>query len=394
MKALSPAALLGLTVVAVAGVGLAVSCRSSTGPEPPTLYVDVDAGDFHTCAVSADGATLCWGYNPGRFFNPSSSADSTRPIPVDGDPGFRRVMAGSGFDCGLTDAGRVYCWGRNERGQLGDGTSGADRPGAGPVAGTLRFSELGRLSGTNGHACALSMAGTAYCWGNNWRRQLGAGRGVDSLFIPVPTPVAANRVFAMVAAGAGESCGITLVGDLYCWGADASGLRDLDPGNDRESPAPIAAPVPFETIAVGSAVVCGLAPDGRAYCRGWNAHGMLGTGDTVSSAVFQPVDTDLRFQDIDAGSLHACALTGDGTAYCWGWGDSGRLGNGSSRDRLVPTAVAVGIRFQKVSAGGNHTCALAESGEIYCWGSNFYGQLGTGDTRDSDVPVAVAAPGD
>lgn len=391
-----------------------LACSNPSSTEPQHTYVDVVAGDSHTCALSSAGKAFCWGYNEGRWHEGSwlsdppagsrvagkslstdvvgslSDQDWTRPRAVDGDPGLSAIVAAGGFSCGLSESGMAYCWGRNERGQLGDGSTSFERFRAEPVVGEFEFSALAALTASV-HACAIERSGRAYCWGNNWRRQLGAGLEVDSLYLSVPTPVAGNQTFAMLAAGPGETCGLTTTSDLYCWGADGSGLRDDDRRNDRGAPVLIATSVRLDTLGVGSAVTCGLV-DGSAYCRGWNGNGVLGTGDTVSRAAFTLVATDLQFDAISVGRVHVCAVTGAGTAYCWGWGDSGRLGNGSTETRLTPTPVAGEHVFRKVSAGGNHTCALNVAGEIWCWGSGFYGQLGTGNREDSAVPVQIAPP--
>lgn len=392
-----------------AGILVLVACTNPANVEPEPTYVDVVAGDFHTCGLSLHGDTYCWGYNAGTFLGnrrlamagtpPQSSTDLavttgepdwTRPRLVDGDPGFSTIAAGSGFSCGLAGSGEVYCWGRNERGKLGDGTVGGERFRAEPVAGNLKFAALAALA-ASGHACAIGENGTAYCWGNNWRRQLGAGPEADTLGVPEPTPVAGNHAFAMLAAGPGESCGIALTAELYCWGADGAGLRDSDRDSDRDAPVLTPTSIELDTVGVGFALMCSLV-QGSAYCRGWNANGALGTGDTVSHAVFVPVSTDLVFETISVGNVHVCAVTGSGTAYCWGAGASGQLGNGTLASKLTPTAVVGGHVFRKISAGGHHTCGLTVAGEVYCWGSGFYGQLGTGNKQDSAIPVPIAPP--
>jgi len=406
IRAVSDAAWLAVLRLLLAGVVL-LACGESTGPEARQTYADVVAGGFLTCALSNEGETFCWGYSDARWLSDAavrpeygehsvsddtawSIEDWVRPRPLEGDPGFSSIAGGGSFACGLVASGGAYCWGRNERGQLGDGTSGADRYRAEPVTGDVRFSGFAALAATV-HACALDQSGRAYCWGNNWRRQLGAGPDVDSLFLPVPTPVAGNHVFEMLAAGPGESCGLTATSDLYCWGADGSGLRDYSRSNDRGAPELIPTSLRFDTIGVGSSVTCGLV-DGTAYCRGWNGNGVLGTGDTISRATFTPVATELRFDQVSVGRVHVCALTDTGTAYCWGAGTSGRLGNGSTETKLVPTPVAGGHLFRKLSAGGDHTCGLTTAGDIYCWGDGFNAQLGNGRREDGAVPVRIAPP--
>lgn len=385
-----------------------VACGSPVSPGAQSVFTDVETGGYHTCAVDEQDRTFCWGYNPGAWLSEAgiaaaaggaSGTDSTdveewvAPRPIEADPRFVVIRAGGDFTCGLTATGPAHCWGRNERGQLGNGDSG----GAGevsfrpePIRTDFRFARFAALTAP-AHGCALDDAGAAYCWGNNYRRQLGAGWATDSLFHSVPASVTGGLRFRMVSAAGPETCALSFAQELYCWGADASGLNGFHRDYDRAEPVLIPTELPFDTIGVGSSVTCGLV-DGRAYCRGWNGHGVLGTGDTVSRAEFAPVVGDLPFSSLSVGRVHVCGLTADGFAYCWGVGTFGRLGNGGEEDRLSPTAVAGGLEFREISAGGDHTCGLTVDGEIYCWGYGFYGQLGNGERDNSAAPLPISRP--
>ncbi|MFO7894198.1 MAG: hypothetical protein R6U63_10720, partial [Longimicrobiales bacterium] len=278
-------------------------------PHPKPVEVvpirpSIEAGGFSTCSLDEEGAVLCWGYSNDRWASqserPGSGADSADgypfsahrgvPQPVLSAPVFARVVAAASFHCGLTEEGRAYCWGRNDFGQLGDGTRGDDRWEAMPVATDLRFERLASPSNA-GHMCGLTSEGEAYCWGHNGNGQLGAGSDaeVDNIH-PLPVAVAGNHRFQMLAMSGPETCGLTSDSLLYCWGRDFSGLTH----EERTEPTFVPTPVAFDTTEVGDAVICGLA-QGKAYCRGWNGNGVLGTGDTESRSEFTPVATDLYF---------------------------------------------------------------------------------------------------
>jgi alpha-tubulin suppressor-like RCC1 family protein len=389
-----PTSRLGWAMAAM--VPCIIACSDVAGPEQAVAYIDVQAGGSHTCALSEDGRTFCWGYNPGVFLDSGPRTDVSveermLPQPIDGDPRFVAIRAGEDFACGLSVVGRIYCWGRNQSGQLGNGELW--RPGevlfrAEPMATPQTFAGLADLVAT-AHACALDTAGAAYCWGHSWRLTLGTGSRGDTLPQPVPVPVAGGHTFDMIAAGPAETCAISPPGAaLYCWGADGSRLN-FARADDRPEPVLILTPVPFDTIGVGEDFVCGLA-DETAYCRGWNDNGALGTGDTMSRGEFAPVVGGFRFTALSVGPQHACGLSPGGAAYCWGLGTYGRLGDGEKESRASPVAVAGGLTFRRISAGRRHTCGLTDAGAIYCWGDGFYGALGTGAREDSPVPVPIA----
>lgn len=382
-----------LTLAVVATVATACSDPTGNAAEAVT-YVDLSAGSGQNCALTDARETICWGYWEGEFISGDAAdeKDPTSPLywltprRIEQDPGFA-TLAVAGPVCGLTPDGRAYCWGRDEHGQLGDGDPGEERLTPEPVATDLRF----RSIATGGsHACALDTDGKAYCWGNNFRRMLGGGDDFNEEYVSLPHPVAGGHTFAVIAAQGGQSCGLTPEAELYCWGSDASGLRNSG-HHDRGEPVLIQTPVPFDTVVLGSEQTCGLA-DGEAYCRGWNGHGALGTGDTVSRSEFTPVSGGHEFASLSSGGGHFCGITVQAETYCWGAGRSGALGHGSYEDRLVPTPVAGDLSFRKVSAGSLRTCGLTHDGDIYCWGDGRGGALGIGGRTDSPVPVKILDP--
>src|SRR5262249_24494437 len=130
---------------------------------------------------------------------------------------FTQVSAGLNHNCGVTSDGRIFCWGRNDNGKLGDGTT-TDRFGPVPVAGSLRFRQVsaGYLD-----TCAVTTSNRAYCWGDNRFGQLGDGTTTSHL---TPTAVAGARSFRRVDAWWRHSCGVTYPDNrAFCWGNNIRG---------------------------------------------------------------------------------------------------------------------------------------------------------------------------
>ena len=261
------------------------------------------------------------------------------------------------------------------------------------------------------HACAITPSAAVYCWGYNGDGQLGtnavANRNVPTP-MAAPSAAAAPLTFRQLSGGRYHTCGITLAGIAYCWGANLDGR--LGDGTQTPSLKPVQAstPVAFQTISSGWNHTCGLSKSGIAYCWGFNQSGevgaLIGPPDSVAIEVPRPV-WGPDFKALGVGGLHSCALDLGGDAWCWGFNGYGQLGDGttaSTLNNVVDTAdVPIGSRavavqmpvasFDTIAAGAQHTCALA-SGAVWCWGDNRSWQLGTSAITNSTTPVAVALP--
>jgi alpha-tubulin suppressor-like RCC1 family protein len=315
--------------------------------------------------------------------------------------GFATISAGVVSSCGLTASAIAFCWGTNDLGRLGDGTT-QDNAAPVPVSGGLHFSTLrtGSLQ-----TCGLTTDGEAYCWGSNLFDALGTGttgapqscysadwadEGVGNQpCSPSPLPVSGGLRFVALSSGASTTtCGLTANAAAYCWGYNRDGEFGSGTTENSPSPVPVSGGLQFASLSSGGYHSCGVTVGGSAYCWGNNYYGQLGDGATTNRTVPGPVSGALHFAAISTGAYHSCGLTIDGTTYCWGWNNFGQLGSTTS-DIGVPVPVSGGPRFTMLSTASWHTCALAMSGEAYCWGENSDGQLGDGTTTNRYVPVLV-----
>jgi alpha-tubulin suppressor-like RCC1 family protein len=253
-----------------------------------------------------------------------------------------------------------------------------------PLPGALRFS---LLSAGYVHTCALTAAGTAYCWGDNSAGTLGDGSRTSSL---VPRVVAAGIPFVEMNAGAGHTCALARDGTAWCWGQNDEGQLGDGTFTVRDRPTALAGNLRFIDLSAGHAHSCGLVADGTVWCWGDNIRGQLGDGTAGGkSALPVRVQSERRFIRVIAGYYQTCAIDTDFRALCWGLNDAGQIGDGSTDDRSVPTPVAGDHRFQELDAGDRFVCAL-ETGAVWCWGANRQGELGTGG--GSETPRRVATP--
>jgi alpha-tubulin suppressor-like RCC1 family protein len=207
-------------------------------------FSSLSSGATHTCALTAGGAAYCWGFNGNGQLGNNSTTDSPVPVAVAGGLTFSSIGMGDYHTCGVTTTGAAYCWGLNIYGQLGNGaTTGPQQcnssnfgpapcsPAPGAVAGGLAFTSV---SGGFDHACGLTPQGAAFCWGRNDAGQLGTGTSADSY---APVPVVGGLAFSSLSAGGNSSCGLTTGRLAYCWGGNAFG--QLGNGSTGSSAVPV-----------------------------------------------------------------------------------------------------------------------------------------------------------
>jgi alpha-tubulin suppressor-like RCC1 family protein len=353
-------------------------------------FAQVSTGGNATCGVTTAGVAYCWGNNQYGQLGNGTTTNFPSPTKVVGGLALTAVSTGGLFEfsCGLSAAGAAYCWGYNDYGQLGNGSfTNSLTPVA--VTGGLIFKSLS--AGEGGHACGIANSGAAYCWGYNSNGQLGLPAVA---YTATPVPVSGGLTFTAISAGAnGQTCGIVTSGAAYCWGSNANGELGNGTTASSSAPVPVSGGLIFKSINVGFASTCGVVASGAAYCWGDNTYGELGNGSSSNSSTPVAVAGGLSFSAIAVGDAFACGLTTTGAAYCWGYAAQGQLGNGSVFKSVSPTAVLGGITYATISAGYGNACAVTSGGAAYCWGDNAFGQIGDTSIGGATLyPVLVATP--
>ncbi len=357
--------------------------------DPPVVSprVTVAAGGLHSCMLNADGRAYCWGGNDRGQLGAGGANSVATPLAVSGDVRFTMIATGLSHSCAVARGGGAWCWGENERGQLGDRTTMAHQA-------PMRVADIRMFTAISvgaAHSCALDSQGEAWCWGSNAHGQLGSdGTTVE---IGASTLTSGDHHFNSISLGWNFSCALD-TGHAYCWGENANGQLGDGSITEHRVPTAVAGGLTFKSIATGATHACGITQSGEAYCWGNNVGGQLGDGTRVGHETPAAVKTSLRFVTIAAGALHTCALTADGGAFCWGRDNYGQLGNGAmSQDSMEPVRVAGDHAFATVHAFGSHTCGTTAAGDLFCWGYNLDGQLGDGSRVNRSKPAYVEPPG-
>lgn len=296
-----------------------------------SAFRQLSAGTTHTCGITTAGATLCWGAStvPGApLLGNSIIMASGTPVTVTADSMFAQIAVGGTHACALTASGQAWCWGRNEFGQLGD-SSALPRATPVPVAGGLRFASI-----TTGgdFTCAVDRNGAGWCWGANAYGQLGIG---DAPFntpgrnATTPRPIPTGTTWRRIAAGGSHACGITAAGTALCWGRnnDAHQLGDSTDVTHRGTPGPVAGGRTYESIIAGAGTTCARTPGGANWCWGGNFFGGVGNGRSAQSGEPVPVQPLMnQYVFIAPGASHSCGIDATGIVKCWGDSVYGQIG--------------------------------------------------------------------
>jgi alpha-tubulin suppressor-like RCC1 family protein len=341
-----------------------------------------------------------------------STAEATSPALT----GVVSVAAGSSQSCALLRNHRVRCWGDNSYGGLGDGST-TPRSRAVLVRnpdGTGPLTDATAIATGNYHTCALLATRQVACWGDNGDGQLGIGSTEAQRVLPTlvanESGESALDDVAQITAGGNATCARLLSGQVRCWGHNA--FHELGNGTDDGSDLPVAVssiagggPLTGVTqIDGGDAHTCARVASGGVVCWGSNTLGRLGDGTADGRlrpvAVVGPGGTGVlgTVRRVSAGGTFSCAVLVDRTARCWGGGQYGQLGNAATDDHVVPVAVLTRAggpplaRIGSLAAAYGHACARLTTNQVRCWGNDGDDELGNGPGGPNrSVPTVVRA---
>lgn len=327
------------------------------------------AASYHACATRTDGTLWCWGRNDsGQLGLGARSIEVVDPGQVGSASDWLTVTAAGAHSCGMRVDGQLSCWGRNGLGELGIGELpyhpaparvGEDDGWSAPTVGY-------------GYSCALR-GGSLACWGRG--ASLGTGSREDQ---QVPATVAGQ--FTAVEARPFHACGLDGDGALHCW-------------SDASTPTPVLGGTRFRSLGAGEGASCAISEGDRLFCSG---------GDPIDSPPTQ-VDAS-SWQAVSSSYDHTCAITraepgGGEELFCWGGNRHGELGLGDLADRAAPAPVGTGTWLAVSAANGHeglaggYTCAISNDGgrgRLFCWGDASFGRLGDGEQEGVvDTPRQV-----
>lgn len=314
----------------------------------PGSTVEIAAGGSHTCARTSHGALRCWGSDSYGQLGNLSTGEQTKPTtPLGFGVGTALgVATGQKHTCAVTVVDATRCWGSNAVGQIGTGEDPADPAGVEPWpvevvglgAGSTDVVSTGML-----HTCALLSDASARCWGQNDSGALGTGTTQREV-TPAQVLGLGPGSTRQLAPGGGHSCAITTAGAALCWGSGSEGqLGDGTRVRERLEPGPVTGLGRGSTATIsarGSGSTCAVTTEGAALCWGSHGFGQLGIGSDHSPRVTPTPVKGLGsgVTDIDITVRHTCAA-GPDEVWCWGNNRFGEVGDGTTTQRDAPVRV-------------------------------------------------------
>ena len=355
----------------------------------------VSAGGSHTCAILTDGSLWCWGRNDRGQLGLGDTTDRSSPTRVGTATNWRSVStSANSFTCAVSTGNSVFCWGFNADGQTGvsSGTSSVTSPTQVASLGTTVES----VSVGASNSCVVTTSNAVRCWGTNTYGQLGTAVTIGQA---THIPTAINNLsgtFTSVSVGDFGVCAMKSDRSIHCWGSDLWGQR----GNDATQTADNAAPTQISSANTAAALISGPNSNcmiaelsSGVLCWGQNENNYLRTQSgnimTVSlatAAPFQVNSSNVSARGFSIGSNFACLLkNSDASIVCGGTNSLPVIGT-TGQVSHAPS----GTGFLMVTTGTSHACAIRSDRRLVCWGHNAYGKVGIGSVTTSATATVIS----
>jgi uncharacterized repeat protein (TIGR02543 family) len=377
-------------------------------------------GAYHSSALTSTGRLFIWGYNEygqlgdGEYTNSIVPVDITNRLNLGVGEKIVSISLGGYHSSALTSTGRIFTWGNNDYGQLGDGTT-IDK--TTPTDITSLFSlgvgeKITSIYMGYYHSSALTSTGRLFTWGRNFYGELGDGTMIDKI---IPTEITnqfelpEGDIISTVSLGNFHSSALTISGHLFTWGDNFFGQIGDETLVDRNLPVDITNRFNLEvgeeivSICLGGYHSSAITSFDRLFTWGLNYYGQLGDGTNLDKTIPTEITSQFNlgesdeFDSVHLGAYHSSVLTTSGHLFTWGYNDFGILGDGTMIDKTIPidvtTQFGLGVGEKIISSplAYYNSSVFTSIGRIFIWGWNGWGQLGDGTTTNTIIPSEITS---
>lgn len=363
------------------------------------LEAGIAAGYSHSLAWTEEGVLWTWGNNGNGQLGDGTTTARNKPVPVKQSSGMKRIYRaslGAYHNVAVDVEGKVWTWGSNNNGQLGNNsTAQSDVPVC--VIFPADTAPIQDVVAGMYHTLALDEEGEIWAWGSNGNGHLGDGTTQPS-WVPVKVskPVGMGVVIQM-AASTVSSYAIDEDGKVWAWGQNGNGRLGDGTTTQRLTPVQVDTSTGLPAVVAlrtNEGHVIATAADDSIWAWGSNTYGQLGIGSTTQQTRPQQITTGISAaSSIGTGYYHSLAVSAAGDVWAWGRNTNGQLGNNSTTQATSPIqAISVGGLEDVLLVAGadNHSLALKADGSLYAWGNNTHGRLGDGTTTQRLTAVQIS----
>ncbi len=347
-------------------------------------WIDISSGGFFSTGIRDNGTLWAWGDNYyGQIANGNTNGQLL-PTQIENSNKWKTVFAGRNHIVGLKTDGTIWSWGD----ELGEGLN---QPGI--VSQKTNYSGIVQASAGDGFSFVLSSNGKLYSWGKNDVGQLGQGNTIS-----YATPTFNNSVSEEVIAASSAHWFTTFTlysnGTVKGWGANDDFELGVDTNaEDQTTPIEITT-AENNNISILPAISHTLVVKDNGTLWGWGDAEMVGNGNGVLEIATQ-VNLDNDWRVVTTGSYATAGIKNDGTLWMWGSNYEGELGLGDTDARIVPVQVGTDNNWRNITIGASHTIAIKSDGTLWGWGRNYAGEAGGGDnTASINTPQQIGNEND
>ncbi len=349
-------------------------------------WAEITAGYNHTIGIKSDGTLWAWGRNDYGQLGDGTNTNKNVPTQIGTDTDWYFAAGGDNHTMAIKTNGTLWAWGRNNFGQLGDGTIINKNT---PIL-VNNDTDWKTISLDAEFTIVLKNDGTLWGWGKNNLKQLG---NPNTSPIYLPTQIGTDNDWKTIDTGFQRTVAVKNDSTFWGWGSGANGVF----GNGSSTltinvPTQTLPDSDWQIVSMSNSTTLAIKTNGSLWGWGENSFGSVGNG-TFNNAgpnyVPNPISSATNWVSVSMGRYASRAINNNGELFCWGYNSNGQVGDGTTVNRNVPTPVGVGNNWLATSGGEFYSVGLTTNRSLWAWGDNSYGQLGDGTFINRLTPTQI-----